>query len=324
MGKDKVPSTGSQKGVRFSLRVALKKTPLSECSDESSEEPDDIFITKPEPGPPPLIQTCKSDSEEEQPNDFLEKRAKNIRDNQAMLARLMADLEKLPGNLLPEDEKQGNRAQKYKKPPRASLGQQLLRRNPERSSRRQTRSMGIVEPTSPERDRRQGLMDRLQDDLIAEDEQAPRRRRPPRLSIHTIPHVVRPVEEITEDDLKNVADIVKDKVYNTVHGSTCHQCRQKTIDTKTNCRNPECQGVRGQFCGPCLRNRYGEDVRTALLDPDWRCPPCREICNCSFCRQRDGYCATGILFPLARYHGYSDVHSYLNSLRDKTKDEESE
>lgn len=25
--------------------------------------------------------------------------------------------------------------------------------------------------------------------------------------------------------------------------------------------------MRGQFCGPCLRNRYGEDVRTALLDP---------------------------------------------------------
>lgn len=50
-------------------------------------------------------------------------------------------------------------------------------------------------------------------------------------------------------------------------GSTCHQCRQKTIDTKTNCRNPECVGVRGQFCGPCLRNRYGEEVRDALLNP---------------------------------------------------------
>lgn len=52
-----------------------------------------------------------------------------------------------------------------------------------------------------------------------------------------------------------------------LQGSTCHQCRQKTIDTKTNCRNPECWGVRGQFCGPCLRNRYGEEVKDALLDP---------------------------------------------------------
>lgn len=50
-------------------------------------------------------------------------------------------------------------------------------------------------------------------------------------------------------------------------GNTCHQCRQKTIDTKTVCRNRSCGGVRGQFCGPCLRNRYGEDVRSALLDP---------------------------------------------------------
>lgn len=50
-------------------------------------------------------------------------------------------------------------------------------------------------------------------------------------------------------------------------GSTCHQCRQKTIDTKTCCRSEACRGVQGQFCGPCLRNRYGEDVKKALLDP---------------------------------------------------------
>jgi len=25
--------------------------------------------------------------------------------------------------------------------------------------------------------------------------------------------------------------------------------------------------VRGQFCGPCLRNRYGEEVQDALLNP---------------------------------------------------------
>lgn len=54
---------------------------------------------------------------------------------------------------------------------------------------------------------------------------------------------------------------------NIFQGTTCHQCRQKTIDTKTNCRNPDCVGVRGQFCGPCLRNRYGEEVRDALLNP---------------------------------------------------------
>uniref|UniRef100_A0A672YPQ2 Zinc-finger domain-containing protein n=1 Tax=Sphaeramia orbicularis TaxID=375764 RepID=A0A672YPQ2_9TELE len=128
------------------------------------------------------------------------------------------------------------------------------------------------------------------------------------------PHIVRPVEEITEDDLQLVADNMTDKVYNSITGSTCHQCRQKTVDTKTCCRSEHCRGIQGQFCGPCLRNRYGEDVRKALLDPEWRCPPCRGICNCSFCRQREGRCPTGILFPLAQYHGFSDVHSYLSSL----------
>ena len=29
------------------------------------------------------------------------------------------------------------------------------------------------------------------------------------------------------------------------------------------------------FCGVCLRNRYGQDARKALKDPDWWCPPCK-------------------------------------------------
>ncbi|EPY83257.1 hypothetical protein CB1_000577003 [Camelus ferus] len=125
----------------------------------------------------------------------------------------------------------------------------------------------------------------------------------------------RPVEDITEEDLENVAITVRDKIYDKVLGNTCHQCRQKTIDTKTVCRNQSCGGVRGQFCGPCLRNRYGEDVRAALLDPDWMCPPCRGICNCSYCRKRDGRCATGILIHLAKFYGYNNVKEYLESLQ---------
>lgn len=60
---------------------------------------------------------------------------------------------------------------------------------------------------------------------------------------------------------------VSSLIWSSFQGSTCHQCRQKTTDTKTNCRNPDCWGIRGQFCGPCLRNRYGEEVKDALLDP---------------------------------------------------------
>ncbi|ELV10170.1 Cell division cycle-associated 7-like protein, partial [Tupaia chinensis] len=125
----------------------------------------------------------------------------------------------------------------------------------------------------------------------------------------------RPVEDITEEDLENIAITVRDKIYDKVLGNTCHQCRQKTIDTKTVCRNRSCGGVRGQFCGPCLRNRYGEDVRSALLDPDWICPPCRGICNCSYCRKRDGRCATGILIHLAKFYGYNNVKEYLEGLQ---------
>uniref|UniRef100_A0A665TED5 Zinc-finger domain-containing protein n=1 Tax=Echeneis naucrates TaxID=173247 RepID=A0A665TED5_ECHNA len=176
-------------------------------------------------------------------------------------------------------------------------------RNPERVSRRLTRSMGSTE--DPPAIKEEEL------ELSLEDELAPQRRGAPRPH-QAKPHFIRPVEDITEDELQLVAHNMTDKVYDRNTGSTCHQCRQKTVDTKTCCRNEDCRGIQGQFCGPCLRNRYGEDVKKALLDPEWKCPPCRGICNCSFCRQREGRCPTGILFPLAQYHGFSDVHSYLS------------
>ena len=124
--------------------------------------------------------------------------------------------------------------------------------------------------------------------------------RPPKLPV-----------EITEDDLILVAERVADKNYNAVNGTTCHQCRQKTDDLKTACRSKSCFGVRGQFCGPCLRNRYGEDAKRALMDPDWECPPCRGICNCSFCMKKRGRRCTGVMIHLAKERGYQDVKSFL-------------
>lgn len=124
--------------------------------------------------------------------------------------------------------------------------------------------------------------------------------RPPKLPV-----------EITEDDLILVAERVADKNYDAVNGTTCHQCRQKTDDLKTACRSKSCFGVRGQFCGPCLRNRYGEDAKQALMDPDWECPPCRGICNCSFCMKKRGRRCTGIMIHLAKERGYQDVKSFL-------------
>ncbi|XP_062974675.1 cell division cycle-associated protein 7 [Elgaria multicarinata webbii] len=265
-----------------------------------------------------------SDSDEERGPKFLEKRALNIKENKAMLAKLMAELKNVPGIFT----RKGPLATPTLKPqrtPRKSFPRSALRRNPERSSRPHTRSMSLIEgPPSPvpekEEDDPYLLVRRKMSDEYSEDEMdTPRRKR---YSTLTFPHVVRPVEEITKEELNNICETARDKVYNRTMGSTCHQCRQKTIDTKTNCRNPECIGVRGQFCGPCLRNRYGEEVRAALLDPNWRCPPCRGICNCSFCRQREGRCATGVLVYLAKYHGYDNVHAYLKSLKQELEMQE--
>ncbi|XP_011497025.1 PREDICTED: uncharacterized protein LOC105361515 [Ceratosolen solmsi marchali] len=122
------------------------------------------------------------------------------------------------------------------------------------------------------------------------------------------------LEEITKEMLNNIAVKASGKNYDAINGTSCHQCRQKTIDTKTFCRSGKCIGVRGQFCGPCLMGRYGESALNALQDPNWVCPPCRNLCNCSICRTRKGQRPTGILAPLAREEGYDSVKDYLQAL----------
>ncbi|XP_020666633.3 cell division cycle-associated protein 7 isoform X1 [Pogona vitticeps] len=298
------------------LKVAMKFRP------RRSERGNSKIAAAPKPSCEPELD---SDSDEERGPKFLEKRALNIKENKAMLAKLMAELKNVPG-IFTSKGPLGTPTLKPQRSPRRSFPRQASRRrNPERLSRPHTRSRSLIEgPPSPvvEEDEEDPyvLVRRKMSDAYSEDEMdAPRRKR---WSAMTLPHVVRPVEAVTQEDLDNICQTARDKVYNRVTGSTCHQCRQKTTDTKTSCRNPECLGVRGQFCGPCLRNRYGEEVRVALLDPDWHCPPCRGICNCSFCRQREGRCATGVLVYLAKYHGYDNVHAYLKSLKQELEMQE--
>merc|ERR550532_3156697 len=124
-------------------------------------------------------------------------------------------------------------------------------------------------------------------------------------------------EDVTEAMLNKVCERFGEKVYNQTIGTTCHQCRQKTTDTKTICRSGNCVGVRGQFCGRCLEIRYGEDCAEALMNPTWACPPCRGFCNCSICRNRKGKGATGILIQLAQAKGYDNVAAYLKALQSK-------
>ena len=104
-------------------------------------------------------------------------------------------------------------------------------------------------------------------------------------------------EDITKSMLDKVgksrgSEVYKRRVNNQRNGTTCHQCRTRTVDTKTICRSGKCVGLRGQFCGRCLETRYGEDAKEALMNPTWKCPPCRNCCNCTICRKKNGKGAT--------------------------------
>lgn len=99
------------------------------------------------------------------------------------------------------------------------------------------------------------------------------------------------------------------RIYDPVNGKTCHQCRQKTLGHRTHCS--KCGMVQGQFCGDCLYMRYGEHVLEANQNPDWICPVCRGICNCSLCRQAKGWAPTGPLYRKICKLGFKSVAHYL-------------
>ncbi|KFW89510.1 Cell division cycle-associated 7-like, partial [Phalacrocorax carbo] len=314
----------SPKRRSFGLRVALQ-FPTRKSSEKKVPEQDFSNLPlKDSESLTPLSNeiSCKrwdklegsaSESEEdiketqEEGSSALLKRAINIKENKAMLDQLLAELNSIP-DLFPVKTPSSTPSKQKKIPRRTfSEGQIARRMNPTRNARPPEKfalekfTMSAVRLA--EQFRSYSQQNLLKKRLMR------KRRRSSKYSSH------RPVEDITEEDLDNIAITVKDKIYDKVLGSTCHQCRQKTIDTKTICRNQGCGGVRGQFCGPCLRNRYGEDVKSALLDPAWICPPCRGVCNCSYCRRRDGRCATGMLIHLAKFYGYDNVKEYLESLQ---------
>ncbi|XP_056283249.1 cell division cycle-associated protein 7a [Pseudoliparis swirei] len=275
---------------------------------------------KKRPASEPLPQNKVQDSDSDGEENFISKRAINIKENKEMLAKLMAELNKVPG-IFP-GRMAMSASSTPRQAPRRSMGMPGFRqRNGERLSRPHTRSRTQVDgPPSPAPEEEpEDSFSLVRRSRYYEEVDSPPRCRSFKGATAT-PHVVRPVDDISQAELQSICGNVRDKVYNRATGTTCHQCRQKTTDTKTNCRNPECRGVRGQFCGPCLCNRYGEEVRDALLNPEWLCPPCRGICNCSFCRARDGRCATGVLVYLAKYQGFDNVHAYLKSLKKKLEE----
>ncbi|XP_063181063.1 cell division cycle-associated 7-like protein isoform X2 [Chroicocephalus ridibundus] len=325
----------SPKRRSFGLRVALQFPTRKSSEKKVPEQAFSNLPLKDSESLTPISKeiSCKrwdklegsaSESEEdiketqEESSSALLKRAMNIKENKAMLAQLVAELNSIPG-LFPVKTPTSTPPKQKKIPRRTfSEGQIARRMNPTRNARPPEKfalekfTVSAVKFAEHFRSYRQQNL--LKKRLSVEDCGVRKRRRSSKYSSH------RPVEDITEEDLDNIAITVKDKIYDKVLGSTCHQCRQKTIDTKTICRNQGCGGVRGQFCGPCLRNRYGEDVKSALLDPAWICPPCRGVCNCSYCRRRDGRCATGMLIHLAKFCGYDNVKEYLESLQKQLAD----
>ncbi|KAJ3608742.1 hypothetical protein NHX12_023272 [Muraenolepis orangiensis] len=235
--------------------------------------------------------------------------AKNIMENKAMLAQLFADLSTM-AELTPLHTPQKRKSLAGNKSRLSEPQAGSQRRNPSRKAR-PPEHFGVEE--RPAASEAGGRGPRTVDirRLLEVDEDGAKKRRVSRGYKRGGDAVVRSVDEITQEDLDNIAYRAKDKIWDKDHGSSCHQCRQKTLDTKTVCRSGSCVGVKGQFCAPCLKNRYGEDLRQVLLDPTWACPLCRGVCNCSLCRRREGRCATGILVGLARYNGHDNVHQYL-------------
>ncbi|XP_052090906.1 cell division cycle-associated protein 7-like [Mytilus californianus] len=264
-------------------------------------------------------------------SEYEELRHRNLEDNRVMLEKLMADLKnqmQVPGRIKPVKKPRDIKSRSIdstdyeprRNPSRNGRYSQITYSPPRTRGRRGSLSSTASSFSSDSSSEsasslqvRFGFFNKGRnqetggnDENSDEENDLPKRQ-------HRVYRDNRSADEITDEDLSRVALFVSDKRYDSFYGTTCHQCRQKTDDMKTICRKGHCYGVRGQFCGPCLRNRYGEDAQGALKDPDWICPPCRGICNCSFCRKRAGKACTGILVHLARENGFSDVNAYLQN-----------
>ncbi|KAJ6609867.1 hypothetical protein B0H10DRAFT_1812616 [Mycena sp. CBHHK59/15] len=100
----------------------------------------------------------------------------------------------------------------------------------------------------------------------------------------------------------------------------CHQCGKKRDSADTvhctfsevyatgNDRPSKTRRCHNKYCKSCLKNRYGEDMETIKApatgnhirsgqvgnEPyDYKCPKCRDVCNCSRCRKAKGLDPTG-------------------------------
>ncbi|CAG8550555.1 9157_t:CDS:2 [Ambispora leptoticha] len=105
------------------------------------------------------------------------------------------------------------------------------------------------------------------------------------------------------------------RIYDSELGTTCHQCRQKTIEEKIRCTNEleEGQMCRVMLDERCLMGRYGENLEEARKTGEWICPKCRDICNCSFCRRKKGLAPTGLLKSIALRKDDVDFNPFIKN-----------
>ncbi|XP_029023103.1 cell division cycle-associated 7-like protein isoform X2 [Betta splendens] len=303
----KRPSSPKQKPQKKSVKKAVKETPQQRGRRRRRKPQDEEELQD------------DDDSDEEALSLSLKKRNKNIQENKAMLATLFADLSTMADLALSTPtQKKKRESVKAPRKGKTKLDMKSKRKNPSRKAR-PPKNFAVEEKTETLSQRNPRKVDlrklmQVDEDVVGERQKMKKRQKKKKSRF-----AVRPVDDITKEDLDNIVYCSKLKIYDKDHGSSCHQCRQKTLDTKTVCRSGFCVGVRGQFCGLCLKNRYGEDVRSVLLDPKWACPICRGICNCSVCRKKEGRCATGLLVALARFNGHDNVHEYLKNIQKELK-----
>ncbi|XP_072781695.1 cell division cycle-associated 7-like protein isoform X4 [Taeniopygia guttata] len=178
----------------LSKEISLKRSDKVEGSASESEE--DI-----------------KETQEESSNALL-KRAINIKENKAMLAQLLAELNSIP-DLFPVKTASSTPSKPKKTPRRTfSEGQITRRMNPTRTARPPEKfalekfTVSAVKFAEHIRSyRQQNLLKRLS---VQGDCGVRKRRRSSKYSTH------RPVEDITEEDLDNIAITVRDKIYDKV------------------------------------------------------------------------------------------------------------
>jgi hypothetical protein len=76
--------------------------------------------------------------------------------------------------------------------------------------------------------------------------------------------------------------------------------------------------ARGHWCGSCLEMRVGENIDEVLQWPEWRCPVCRDVCNCSgvnCIRARRNLFPTNQLIHEATRLGYPSVRATAHMRR---------